>query len=61
MHYDTYKQEREQGYLYPHAFPNHWVKQNYLHDELVGTKYYEYGPNKIEQAAKQYWDQIKKD
>lgn len=61
VHVDTYTQEREQGYLYPHAFQNHWVKQQYLPDELVGTKYYEYGPNKMEQAAKQYWDQIKKD
>ena len=61
VHVDTYTQEREQGYLYPHAYPNHWVKQQYLPDELVGTKYYEYGPNKMEQAAKQYWDQIKKD
>lgn len=61
VHVDTYTQEREQGYLYPHAFRNHWVKQQYLPDELVGTKYYEYGPNKMEQAAKQYWDQIKKD
>ena len=59
MHADTYTMEREQGYLYPHAFPNHWVQQQYLPDELVGTQYYEYGPNKVEQAAKQYWDAIK--
>lgn len=59
MHADTYTMEREQGYLYPHAFPNHWVQQQYLPDELIGTKYYEYGPNKVEQAAKQYWDAIK--
>ena len=59
MHADTYTMEREQGYLYPHAFPNHWVQQQYLPDELVGTQYYEYGPNKVEQTAKQYWDTIK--
>ncbi len=59
VHADTYTQEREQGYKYPHAYPNHWVKQQYLPDELVGTKYYEYGPNKTEQLAKQYWDAIK--
>ena len=59
MHADTYTMEREQGYLYPHAFPNHWVQQQYLPDELAGTKYYEFGPNKVEQAAKQYWDAIK--
>ena len=59
MHADTYTQERSQGYLYPHDFPNHWVKQQYLPDDLVGTRYYEYGPNKTEQAAKAYWDSIK--
>ncbi len=59
VHADSYTMEREQGYLYPHDFPNHYVPQQYLPDELVGTTYYEYGPNKLEQAAKQYWDAIK--
>ncbi len=59
VHADSYTMEREQGYLYPHDYPNHWVKQQYLPDELVGTKYYEYGSNKLEQAAKQYWDGIR--
>ncbi len=59
VHADSYTMEREQGYLYPHAFPGHWVQQQYLPDELVGTVYYSYGPNKVEQAAKQYWDAIK--
>lgn len=58
-HADTYSMEREQGYLYPHDFPNHWVQQQYLPDDLVGTTYYEYGPNKVEQAAKQYWQAIR--
>ena len=61
VHADTYTMEREQGYLYPHNYPSHWVKQQYLPDELVGAHYYEYGPNKLEQAAKQYWDSIKKE
>jgi len=60
MHADSYTMEREQGYLYPHDFPNHWVQQQYLPDALAGTRYYEYGPNKLEQAAKAYWDAIKK-
>ena len=59
VHADSYTMEREQGYLYPHDYPGHWVKQQYLPDELVGTTYYEYGPNKVEQAAKQYWAAIK--
>lgn len=61
VHADSYTMEREQGYLYPHDFPGHWVRQQYLPDKLVGTKYYEYGPNKLEQAAKQYWEAIKKE
>ena len=61
VHADTYTQERDQGYLYPHDFPNHWVAQQYLPDDLVGKKYYEYGPNKLEQAARQYWASIKKE
>ncbi len=60
VHADSAGQEREQGYLYPHSYPNHWVKQQYLPDELVGTQYYTYGDNKIEQAAKRYWEEIKK-
>ncbi len=59
VHADGTGFEREQGYLYPHDFPNHWVKQQYLPDALVGRVYYEYGPNKTEQAAKAYWDKIK--
>ena len=61
VHADTYTQKRDQGYLYPHDFPNHWVAQQYLPDDLVGKKYYEYGPNKLEQAARQYWASIKKE
>ncbi len=47
------------GYKYPHEYPNHWVAQDYLPPELKNAKYYEYGMNKTEQAAKTYWDKIK--
>ena len=60
VHADGTGFEREQGYLYPHDFPNHWVKQQYLPDVIKDRVYYEYGPNKTEQAAKAYWDKIKK-
>lgn len=60
VHADGAGFEREQGYLYPHNFPGHWVKQQYLPDELLGRQYYTYGDNKTEQAAKRYWDEIKK-
>jgi putative ATPase len=59
MHADSYSMEREQGYLYPHDYPNHWVSQQYLPDRLAESRYYEYGDNKLEQAAKRYWDMIK--
>ena len=59
VHADTYTQERAQGYLYPHNYPGHWVKQQYLPDDIADAKYYEYGENKLEQAAKQYWEAIK--
>ena len=61
VHADSHTMEREQGYLYPHDFPGHWVKQQYLPDDIAHKKYYEYGPNKLEQAAKQYWDTVKKE
>ena len=60
VHADGTGFEREQGYLYPHDFPGHWVRQQYLPDALKGKKYYEYGDNKTEQAAKRYWEEIKK-
>ncbi len=59
VHADGTGFEREQGYLYPHSYPGHWVKQQYLPDELKERRYYEYGDNKTEQAAKNYWDLIK--
>ena len=61
VHADSYTMEREQGYLYPHDYPNHWVQQQYLPDALVGKHYYEFGPNKLEQASRQYWDAVKKE
>ena len=59
VHADSAGMEREQGYRYPHNFPRHWVRQQYLPDELVGTRYYQYGDNKTEQAARRYWEEIK--
>ena len=59
VHADGTGFEREQGYLYPHDYPNHWTPQQYLPDELLGRRYYEYGPNKTEQAARAYWDKIR--
>lgn len=51
--------EQGQHYLYPHAFPHHWVSQQYLPDALADAVYYTPGENKIEQAAAEYWKKIK--
>ena len=59
VHADGAGFEREQGYLYPHEFPGHWVKQQYLPDTLQDRRYYEYGDNKVEQAARRYWEAVK--
>lgn len=60
VHADGTGFEREQGYKYPHEFPGHWVRQQYLPDELRSAHYYHYGDNKTEQAARAYWEQIKR-
>ena len=59
VHADSTGMEREQGYRYPHSYPGHWVRQQYLPDALKSVKYYHYGDNKTEQAAKVYWEKIK--
>ena len=51
--------EKGQHYLYPHAFENHWVQQQYLPDVIKDAVYYEPGENKMEQAAQAYWKKIK--
>ena len=48
-----------QFYKYPHDYPNRWVQQQYLPDVLKNAKYYEYGDNKTERTAMEYWKKIK--
>ena len=60
VHADGSGFEREQGYKYPHCYPGHWVAQQYLPNNIKDARYYEYGDNKTEQAAKAFWDSIKK-
>ena len=76
MAYDLAKQDIENGkgmevprlfqsryhdeYKYPHDYPNHWVRQQYLPDVLKNAKYYIPGDNKTEQAFAAYWKDIKK-
>jgi putative ATPase len=48
------------GYKYPHDYENHYVKQTYLPKDLIGKEYYKFGNNKTEQAAKAYYEMIRK-
>ncbi len=60
-HYDGADSEvKGQNYLYPHNYKHHWVKQQYLPDDIKQAKYYVYQDNKYEQALKDYWEKIKK-
>ena len=60
VHFDgVNSEEKGQNYKYPHDYPNHYVKQQYLPNDLAGTCYYRFGENKNEQAAKAYWERIK--
>jgi replication-associated recombination protein RarA len=60
VHFDgANSDERGQNYKYPHDYPGHYVKQQYLPNDLAGVCYYRFGENKNEQAAKAYWEKIK--
>lgn len=59
-HYDGAEREvKGQHYLYPHDYPNHYVEQQYLPDDLADAVYYQFGDNKTEQAAKAYREKIR--
>ena len=53
------KMGRGVEYKYPHAYENHYVKQQYLPDNIKNKVYYEYGDNKMEKTTKEYWNRIK--
>lgn len=50
---------RGQHYKYPHDYPNHYVNQQYLPDEIKNKQYYRFGTNKTEQKCKEYWTAVK--
>lgn len=54
------KMGRGVEYKYPHNYPNNYVKQQYLPQNVNNKIYYQYGDNKFEKAIKDYWDKIKK-
>ena len=57
-HYSGAKNLGVGGYKYPHDYDNHYIKQQYLPDNLQGSKYYEPQSNKYEDSLKQYWNTI---
>lgn len=48
-----------EGYKYPHVYPDHYVKQQYLPDEIKDTVFYEPSDNGCEGKLKEYWNNIK--
>lgn len=59
MHYDGEGAvEKGQNYLYPHDYPDHYVKQQYLPDKIKDKRYYIPQDNKFEQNAESYWSKI---
>ena len=47
---------RGTNYQYPHNYPNHWVKQQYLPDTLKHTQYFHPDPtSKFEEALKEQY------
>ena len=60
MHFDGADNSKPgQFYKYPHDYPDRWVEQQYLPDELKNVRFYNPGDNKTEQKFKEYWDRVK--
>lgn len=57
-HFDGAGEEKKAEYKYAHDYKNHWVKQQYLPDTIKNRVYYEFGDNKLEQAALEYRKKI---
>lgn len=61
VHYDGEDNPKKgQFYVYPHSYRNHWTPQQYLPDAIKDTVYYEFGDNRSERTAKEYWEKVKK-
>lgn len=58
-HYGGAKKLGHTGYKYAHDYPNHYVEQQYLPDEMVGRVFYEPSDNGYERQIKEYFKKIK--
>jgi len=52
--------EKGQNYKYPHNYSHHWVRQQYLPDDIKDASFYNFQDNKFEQTLKDYWEKVKK-
>ena len=51
---------RGAGYQYPHDYPNHYVKQQYLPEEIRDARFYEPGDNGHERKIREWMEYIRK-
>ena len=58
-HYSGASDLGHAGYKYAHDYPNHYVKQQYLPDELVGSNYYNPSENGVEKKIKEFLNKIR--
>ncbi len=56
---DTHRPDADTGYKYPHVYPNHYVAQRYLPDDIKEGEFYRFGDNKTERAAYEYYKLIR--
>ncbi|ELC8400997.1 replication-associated recombination protein A [Clostridium perfringens] len=47
------------GYLYPHNYPNSYISQEYMPENMRGKEYYKPKDNKYESSIKAYWNNVK--
>lgn len=52
------RRDNAKGYIWPHSYPNHWIPQQYLPDDLIRRVYYTPGDNQFEQQAVAYWSKV---
>lgn len=57
----TTGKKNNEKYLYPHNYPNHYIKQQYLPNEIKTKNYYKPQENKFEMQIQNYFEKIKLD
>ncbi len=56
---DTHRPDADTGYKYPHVYPNHYVAQRYLPNDIKEGEFYRFGDNKTERVAYEYYKLIR--